>query len=125
MKNKGTMFVPGRVTEWLDCGNKDATVFTNQRYLEYLKERGESLVADVGQNHQLGDYRASVHWRERRDYQLGGGAARVAWATNAGGAQTRAWPTPSCRRPASRAPRRRGQLHDWQQRQRRPASRPT
>ena len=45
MKNKGTIFVPGRVTEWLDCGNKDATVFTNQRYLEYLKERGESLVA--------------------------------------------------------------------------------
>ncbi len=46
MKNKGTIFVPGQVTEWLDCGNKDATVFTNQRYLEYLKERGESLVAD-------------------------------------------------------------------------------
>ena len=46
MKNKGTKFVPGRVTEWLDCGNKDATVFTNQRYLEYLKERGEKLVAD-------------------------------------------------------------------------------
>ena len=44
MKNKGTVFVPGRVTEWLDCGNKDATVFTNQRYLEYLKERGENLV---------------------------------------------------------------------------------
>lgn len=46
MKNKGTKFVPGRVTEWLDCGNKDATVFTNQRYLEYLQERGEKLVAD-------------------------------------------------------------------------------
>lgn len=45
MKNKGTIFVPGQVTEWLDCGNKDATVFTNQRYLEYLKERGEKLVA--------------------------------------------------------------------------------
>ncbi|MBC6990989.1 MULTISPECIES: sugar phosphate nucleotidyltransferase [Hymenobacter] len=45
MKNKGTVFVPGRVTEWLDCGNKDATVFTNQRYLEYLQERGEKLVA--------------------------------------------------------------------------------
>ena len=45
MKNKGTTFVPGRVTEWLDCGNKDATVFTNQRYLEYLQERGEKLVA--------------------------------------------------------------------------------
>jgi glucose-1-phosphate thymidylyltransferase len=46
MKNKGTKFVPGRVTEWLDCGNKDATVFTNQRYLEYLQERGENLVAE-------------------------------------------------------------------------------
>ena len=46
MKNKGTIFVPGQVTEWLDCGNKDATVYTNQRYLEYLKERGEKLVAD-------------------------------------------------------------------------------
>ena len=46
MKNQGTVFVPGQVTEWLDCGNKDATVFTNQRYLEYLKERGEKLVSD-------------------------------------------------------------------------------
>jgi glucose-1-phosphate thymidylyltransferase len=44
MKNKGTKFVPGQVTEWLDCGNKDATVFTNQRYLEYLAERKENLV---------------------------------------------------------------------------------
>ena len=46
MKNKGTVFVPGQVTEWLDCGNKDATVYTNQRYLEYLAERGEKLVSD-------------------------------------------------------------------------------
>ena len=46
MKANGTRFVPGQVTEWLDCGNKDATVYTNQRYLEYLKERGESLVAE-------------------------------------------------------------------------------
>ena len=45
MKNKGTVFVPGQVTEWLDCGNKDATVYTNQRYLEYLQERGEELVS--------------------------------------------------------------------------------
>ncbi|MFD2786991.1 sugar phosphate nucleotidyltransferase [Hymenobacter rubripertinctus] len=45
MRNKGTQFVPGRVTEWLDCGNKDATVYTNQRYLEFLQERGEDLVA--------------------------------------------------------------------------------
>jgi len=35
MKRKGTKFVPGKVTEWLDCGNKDATVYTNQRVLEF------------------------------------------------------------------------------------------
>lgn len=33
MKNKGVNFVPGQVTEWLDCGNKNATVETNQRVL--------------------------------------------------------------------------------------------
>jgi glucose-1-phosphate thymidylyltransferase len=44
MKNKGTQFEPGQVTEWLDCGNKDATVYTNQRYLEYIKDT--HLVAD-------------------------------------------------------------------------------
>ncbi|NVO30204.1 sugar phosphate nucleotidyltransferase [Hymenobacter lapidiphilus] len=49
MKNKGTQFVPGRVTEWLDCGNKDATVYTNQRYLEFLQERGENLKASSAQ----------------------------------------------------------------------------
>jgi glucose-1-phosphate thymidylyltransferase len=37
MKAKGTKFVPGKVTEWLDCGNKDATVYTNQRILEFDK----------------------------------------------------------------------------------------
>lgn len=35
MKNKGTKFSPGKVQEWLDCGNKDSTVFTNERVLEY------------------------------------------------------------------------------------------
>lgn len=37
MKQKGTKFVTGKVTEWLDCGNKDATVYTNQRILEFNK----------------------------------------------------------------------------------------
>jgi glucose-1-phosphate thymidylyltransferase len=37
MKKKGTKFVPGKVTEWLDCGNKDATVYTNKRVLEIHK----------------------------------------------------------------------------------------
>lgn len=38
MKNKGLVFKPGEVEEWLDCGNKDATVFTNQRILEIKKD---------------------------------------------------------------------------------------
>lgn len=33
MKNKNVKFYPGQVDEWLDCGNKDATVITNQRVL--------------------------------------------------------------------------------------------
>jgi len=33
MKNKGMLFVPGAVDEWLDCGNYSATVYTNQRVL--------------------------------------------------------------------------------------------
>lgn len=37
MKNKGTNFEPGQVSEWLDCGNKNATVYTNKRYLEFIK----------------------------------------------------------------------------------------
>ncbi len=39
MKAKGTKFTPGKVTEWLDCGNKDATVYTNQRILEVYKNK--------------------------------------------------------------------------------------
>lgn len=38
MKSKGTKFTPGKVTEWLDCGNKNATVYTNQRILEFSKD---------------------------------------------------------------------------------------
>ncbi len=43
MKNKGVKFTPGSVTEWLDCGNKDSTVYTNQRILEFNK--GKNLVS--------------------------------------------------------------------------------
>ncbi len=39
MKNKGIKFIPGKVTEWLDCGNKNSTVDTNSRYLEYIKDQ--------------------------------------------------------------------------------------
>lgn len=43
MKNKGVKFKPGQVTDWLDCGNKNSTVDTNNRYLGYLN--GQNLVA--------------------------------------------------------------------------------
>ncbi len=45
LKEKGTRFVPGQVKEWLDCGNYKATVYTNQRVLEFIKEH-EKMVAD-------------------------------------------------------------------------------
>lgn len=46
MKNKGVKFNPGKVIEWLDCGNKDSTVYTNQRVLEFNKEE-QSLVSST------------------------------------------------------------------------------
>jgi glucose-1-phosphate thymidylyltransferase len=49
MKNKGIKFITGQVNEWLDCGNKDATIFTNQRILEIVKET-ENLVSQKIKN---------------------------------------------------------------------------
>lgn len=43
MKKKGSKFYKGEVEEWLDCGNKDATVYTNQRVLEFIRK--ENLVS--------------------------------------------------------------------------------
>jgi glucose-1-phosphate thymidylyltransferase len=39
MKRKGLKFSTGKVDEWLDCGNKDATVYTNTRVLEHNKSK--------------------------------------------------------------------------------------
>ncbi|HCM77311.1 MAG TPA: nucleotidyltransferase [Cytophagales bacterium] len=39
MKKNGARFIPGQVDEWLDCGNKDAMVDTNKRYLEFIKNQ--------------------------------------------------------------------------------------
>lgn len=44
LTEKGMRFKPGQVDEWLDCGNKEVTVITNQRVLEYDKEKGLNLV---------------------------------------------------------------------------------
>lgn len=38
MKVKGAKFKTGEVEEWLDCGNKNATVYSNQRVLEFEKD---------------------------------------------------------------------------------------
>ncbi|HEX9981515.1 MAG TPA: sugar phosphate nucleotidyltransferase [Flavobacterium sp.] len=46
MKQKGLKFVPGKVDEWMDCGNKNVTVDTNSRMLGFLQADGENLVAD-------------------------------------------------------------------------------
>lgn len=46
MMAKGMKFVPGKVDEWMDCGNKDVTVDTNNRMLGFLHQDGEDLVAN-------------------------------------------------------------------------------
>jgi glucose-1-phosphate thymidylyltransferase len=45
MMAKGMKFVPGQVDEWMDCGNKNVTVETNSRMLNFLKQDGEQLIA--------------------------------------------------------------------------------
>jgi glucose-1-phosphate thymidylyltransferase len=44
MMKKGTVFHTESVDEWLDCGNKDATVDTNKRVLGFLED--EELISD-------------------------------------------------------------------------------
>jgi glucose-1-phosphate thymidylyltransferase len=53
MKAKGAQFFPGKVIEWLDCGNKDATVFTNGRVLENHKETLKAPIALKNDNSQI------------------------------------------------------------------------
>lgn len=47
MKQKGLRFVPGKVEEWMDCGNKNVTVDTNNRMLNFLYNDGENMIADT------------------------------------------------------------------------------
>jgi len=46
MRKNGLRFVPGKVDEWMDCGNKNVTVETNGRMLNFLHKDGEKLIAD-------------------------------------------------------------------------------
>jgi len=43
MKNNGLKLTVGKVHEWLDCGNKNATVYANQRILKYNEK--EKLIS--------------------------------------------------------------------------------
>ena len=45
MKQKGLKFVPGQVDEWMDCGNKEITVETNSRVLQFAHQEGNNLVS--------------------------------------------------------------------------------
>ncbi|MEK6512231.1 sugar nucleotidyltransferase [Myroides odoratimimus] len=46
MKQKGMRFVPGQVDEWMDCGNKNVTVDTNNRMLGFLEQENANYVSD-------------------------------------------------------------------------------
>lgn len=46
MKEKGLKFVPGEVSDWMDCGNKEITVDTNSRILQFAQKENENLVSD-------------------------------------------------------------------------------
>ncbi|MFN5844344.1 MAG: sugar nucleotidyltransferase [Flavobacteriia bacterium] len=45
----GYKFKPGEVIEWLDCGNKEVTVHTNQRVLEYDFENNRKMVSETAE----------------------------------------------------------------------------
>lgn len=46
MKSKGLKFVPGEVNVWMDCGNKEITVDTNSKILQFAMQEKENLVSD-------------------------------------------------------------------------------
>ena len=39
LTEKGVSFIPGKVSDWLDCGNKNATVETNKSVLNFEQEK--------------------------------------------------------------------------------------
>lgn len=43
LKLKGAKLVPGTVDDWMDCGNKDETVITHHKVLDYEEADGKNL----------------------------------------------------------------------------------
>lgn len=47
MRAEGRVFKPGKVDEWMDCGNKTVTVETNQRMLNFIHaDQKEDLISN-------------------------------------------------------------------------------
>ncbi|MEZ4778144.1 MAG: sugar phosphate nucleotidyltransferase [Flavobacteriaceae bacterium] len=46
MMAAGKIFKTGTVTEWMDCGNKNVTVETNSKMLQFLMEDGKQLISE-------------------------------------------------------------------------------
>lgn len=40
LKNEGARFRTGEIEEWLDCGNKEAILYSNERMLEFHRQNG-------------------------------------------------------------------------------------
>ncbi len=50
MVKKGAKFLPGTVTDWMDCGNKDAMVDTNSKYLGYNSDKNWVAASHKNEN---------------------------------------------------------------------------
>ena len=53
MKQKGAEFYPGKVDEWLDCGNPIAAVHANKRVLEYTANDEARKALNIENSHIL------------------------------------------------------------------------
>ncbi len=47
LREKGAKFTLGKVNDWMDCGNKNATVETNSKILEYEREEMKNYPASA------------------------------------------------------------------------------
>ena len=55
MMEKGAIFTPGTVKEWMDCGNPKITIQTNTKMLDILEKEGKKLIAEdvITENSQI------------------------------------------------------------------------
>ncbi|MCX8080527.1 MAG: sugar phosphate nucleotidyltransferase [Bacteroidia bacterium] len=53
LKNKGVLFKPATIDEWLDCGNKDITLQTHARVIQLALENNEKLRGNFKQKNSV------------------------------------------------------------------------